>query len=230
MSYPVACPRGPSQARWTLVLLAGLLAWEASGLDLPLARAWLIAGEFPLRHDWLLETVLHDGARRLGWLLAAVLVLAVGWPVGPLRRLPRSARAQLALSTLLAAAVVSLAKGLSATSCPWDLQGFGGLGQYAPHWSTGRDGGPGHCFPAGHASTGFAFFSVYFAFREVDPRLARRALLLALAAGSLLGLAQQLRGAHFASHTLWTAWICWTTAWLVDRVARPASRPSVTAA
>ena len=26
----------------------------------------------------------------------------------------------------------------------------------------------------------------------------------------LLGLAQQMRGAHFMSHTLWTAWLCWT--------------------
>ena len=31
-------------------------------------------------------------------------------------------------------------------------------------------------------------------------------------AGLLLGLAQQVRGAHYMSHTLWTAWFCWATA------------------
>ena len=31
-----------------------------------------------------------------------------------------------------------------------------------------------------------------------------------------MGLAQQMRGAHFMSHTLWTGWLCWTTGWLVD--------------
>jgi membrane-associated PAP2 superfamily phosphatase len=45
-------------------------------------------------------------------------------------------------------------------------------------------------------------------------------LALALAAGSVLGLSQQMRGAHFMSHTLWTAWLCWTLAWLVDMVVR----------
>ena len=31
----------------------------------------------------------------------------------------------------------------------------------------------------------------------------------AAGAGLLLGLGQQWRGAHFMSHTLWSAWICW---------------------
>jgi hypothetical protein len=28
-----------------------------------------------------------------------------------------------------------------------------------------------------------------------------------------------VRGAHFMSHTLWTAWLCWTTAFIVDVAA-----------
>ena len=31
-----------------------------------------------------------------------------------------------------------------------------------------------------------------------------------------MGLAQQMRGAHFMSHTLWTGWLCWTAGWLFD--------------
>ena len=31
-----------------------------------------------------------------------------------------------------------------------------------------------------------------------------------------LGLAQQWRGAHFMSHTLWSAVVCWLVAWLVQ--------------
>ena len=29
-------------------------------------------------------------------------------------------------------------------------------------------------------------------------------------AGLLFGGAQTLRGAHYPSHSLWTAWLCWT--------------------
>ena len=40
----------------------------------------------------------------------------------------------------------------------------------------------------------------------------------ALLAGLALGLAQQMRGAHFMSHTLWSAWLCWTCCWICDMV------------
>ena len=40
-----------------------------------------------------------------------------------------------------------------------------------------------------------------------------------MAAGFALGLAQQMRGAHFMSHTLWTAWLCWTASWFCDLLA-----------
>ena len=35
-------------------------------------------------------------------------------------------------------------------------------------------------------------------------------------AGLVFGLAQQIRGAHYMSHTLWTAWLCWTVAAVAD--------------
>ena len=85
-----------------------------------------------------------------------------------------------------------------------------------PHWSAVADGGGGHCFPAGHASAGFAFIGGYFVFRNVAPRTARIWLQASLASGLLLGLAQQLRGAHFMSHTLWTALVAWCIAFAVD--------------
>jgi membrane-associated PAP2 superfamily phosphatase len=196
----------------TLALFALAVGWDASGLDLPLAHLAGSATGFPWRDSWLLATVAHEGGRRVAWLLALVLCLSVWWPVGPLARIGQGERLQLAVSVLLGALAVSLLKAASHTSCPWELADFGGLAQYASHWSTRADGGAGHCFPAGHASSGFSFVSGYFAFRALDRRLAWRWLAAALAAGILLGLAQQWRGAHFMSHTLWTAVVCWGVA------------------
>ena len=49
--------------------------------------------------------------------------------------------------------VIPLLKARSLTSCPWDLIEFGGKAQYVSHWLRGvTDGGPGRCFPSGHAS------------------------------------------------------------------------------
>jgi len=201
-----------------LALLAVPLLWDLSGLDMALAQRMGDQAGFALRENWWLRQVLHEGARQAAWLLGIVLCLGVAWPFGPLRRLPFARRLQLALSALLATAVVLLTKSASHTSCPWDLAQFGGVAHYRSHWLGWwlGDGGPGRCFPAGHASAGFAFLTGWFALRHDLPRLARVWLVAALVAGLLLGLVQQLRGAHFMSHTLWTAWICWMVGWAVD--------------
>lgn len=72
----------------TLGLLVIVLAWDASGLDLALARLAGSSQGFPWRDNWLLSTVMHEGARRMAWLLALGLCLAVwspwacAWPCG----------------------------------------------------------------------------------------------------------------------------------------------------
>jgi membrane-associated PAP2 superfamily phosphatase len=196
----------------TLAGAAVALAWDASGWDLALAGLAGNRAGFPWRDHWLLAGVLHEGARRAGWVLVTLLCLGIWWPAGPLRRLRRVARVELVIGILAAALAVSLLKAGSSTSCPWDLVEFGGLARHASHWTPVADGGPGRCFPAGHASTGFSFFGGYFAFRDGDRALAHAWLLGAAACGLLLGLAQQWRGAHFMSHTLWTGFVCWCVA------------------
>ena len=210
-----------SHLLWTVVALGVVMVTDASGLDLPLARPFGTAQGFVLRDHWLFAVVLHDGARRAGWLAAATLTVAVWWPVGILRRLERLQRMQLAVTTLLLLLLVCLLKFASRTSCRWELSEFGGTAHLVSHWAWGvDDGGPGHCFPAGHAAAGFAFVAGYFVLRPVAPVAARVWLAATFGIGLLLGLAQQGRGAHFLSHTAWTAWLCWAVAWTVDGTLR----------
>lgn len=200
------------------MLIALPFAWEASGLDLPLAQ-WMGGAEgFVHRDAWWLKTVLHGGGRMVAWGIECALCLALTWPMGPLRQLSFERRLQLALSVLLAAGVVAALKAASLTSCPWDLQAFGGMARYQSHWAGWRlsDGGAGHCFPAGQASAGFGFLGGWFALRRTLPGVARKWLVAALLFGLVLGLGQQLRGAHFMSHTLWTAWACGVVGWALD--------------
>ena len=201
----------------TLVLLAGVLLWDASGLDLPLARWAGSAQGFAWRSSSALVLWLHEVPRALSMALLVLLGAGVVWPWGFLRRLARRDRVLLVLSILGAIVVSTLVKRVSSSSCPWDLAEFGGVARYVSHWNWGvRDGGPGHCFPAGHASAAFGFVAGWFVLRRAAPRLATGWLLAALAGGLVLGLAQQLRGAHYLSHTLWTAWICWTVGLVVE--------------
>jgi membrane-associated PAP2 superfamily phosphatase len=185
-----------------------LLAWESSGLDLVLTRHYGSASGFAWRDAWLTRALLHDGGRAVAGVLIALL-LADAWQ--PLLRGPsRSERFFWVSMTLLCLLLVPTLKRVADSSCPWDLAEFGGVAHYVPHWKLGeRDGGPGHCFPSGHAVAAFALLAPAFAWRGHRPRLARGWLLAVCAAGLLFGWAQLARGAHFASHTLWSAWLCW---------------------
>ena len=200
---------------WTAVAFVLICAWDLLGLDLTLARWSGTATGFPLRDNWLASTVLHSGARRLAWALQFGLVLAIWWPVGALCLLTRRERVHMLAASLFALALVWVLKSWSQTSCPWDLAEFGGAAAYVSHWTWGMaDGGEGRCFPAGHASAGFCFLSGYFWLRVKAPRAANAWIAVTLLTGAVIGVAQQVRGAHYISHTLWTAWLCWAAAGL----------------
>lgn len=208
---PAAPPLSPTRfLAWTAAALALVLAWDASALDLPLARWFGNAQGFGLTHDWWLQQVLHTGARQAAWAWMLALAVMAWRPRGALRMLPRADRLGLVAGILLAALVVQLLKRSSLTSCPWDLQAFGGSARHVSHWRWGvADGGGGHCFPAGHASTAFAFLAGFFWLRPWAPRAACLWLIATLLAGLTLGAVQMARGAHFLSHVLWAGWFCW---------------------
>ena len=209
--------------------LAALVAWDATGMDITVVR-WLgRPSGFPWRDHWLTAGVLHGGIRYLAWALLAALVIGLWRPWGPLHALSKAQKLWMLGTTVACAALIPLIKRLSATSCPWSLAEFGGsVLQYVPHWVPGViDGGPGGCFPSGHVSTAFAFMAAWFVLRDVAPSAARRWLAATLVAGVVLGAVQVARGAHYPSHPLETAWICWVVSALSFHILRPrATLPS----
>lgn len=232
---PTLQPQAKSQklrdAAVTVALLAAGVLWETSGADQALTRLFGQAGGFAWRNHFITATLVHEGGRMLAWAtLLALLVCAlhapvpVPVPVGPAAtRTPSRGERRFWLAiTLLCLLLVPALKRYSATSCPWDLAEYGGAAQAVSHWLWGvADGGPGHCFPSGHAVGALAFLSQYFLWRPHQPRRARRWLWLVLATGCVFGLGQLARGAHHASHSFWSGWLCWTVC-VVAHAWRPA--------
>lgn len=236
------------QARWVrlnaasrfdaAVVLMGatlLWAWDMSAWDLTVSRWFGDGGGFVWRDAWLTSGLLHRGGRVLAWCVVLLLLVHV-WQ--PLRWIsPEQTQRQRCLmlgAVLLCVALVPTLKQFSATSCPWDLREFGGVATYVSHWDAMlhgvSDGGPGRCFPSGHAVAAFGFLPVYFALRRQEPGRARVWLCVIFLLGFLFGLGQLLRGAHYVSHTLWAGWWCWSLAWCLDRLGlsrwlTPPSRP-----
>lgn len=225
------------RAGWSLLWLLPLpLLADASGLDLWLERRYFDAAraDFPWRHVAWLDMLMHEGLRLLLALPAAgVLVLLLAAWAAPASvpgagwRRPRLL-AYLLLALLAGPVVVALLKQVSVQACPWSLAAFGGSRPYASllagpvlRWHA-----TGKCWPGAHASGGFALLAFV-------PVLSGRRRLLMLGAAVLLGMAmgwtRMMQGAHFLSHNLWSAWICWATtlaAFALVRPLRPGSAPT----
>jgi len=193
------------------VLMQGLISY----FDLDYAWShWLFAqegGHWALKGHWLLSDVIHSGGRQLSVLLAVgciTLYIASFWAMS--LQTHRRVLAYLSVAPLLASAAALLVKRVSGVECPWSLQPFGGDLPYLPLLQQLVAPGEGACFPAGHASAGYAWFALYFAAAAVWPRRRMVVLFGVLCAGGVFGVAQQLRGAHFLSHDLWSLTLCWS--------------------
>ena len=194
----------------TLAALAALLAWDASGADLPLVRLFGSPSGFAWKESFVLAGLVHNGGRVVGWTVFAALLVNVWRPLPLIGHLSPRERTWWLLTTLACVLLFPVLKHFSLTSCPWDLAEFGGRAIYLSHWRLGvGDGGSGHCFPSGHASSAFAFLAGYFALRARHPHAARWWLAAVCALGAVYGWGQMMRGAHYLSHTLWTAWLSW---------------------
>lgn len=166
---------------------------------------------FPLRKAKTFTFVFKDLAK--GGVIALGALIAIGLVVSIRNDRLRSWRRSmvyvlgcLALGPLVVAAL----KYSSCKHCPWDLAIYGGEAPYpgllgCPPPSFGA----GECFPSGHASGGFALFALYFAHRVHAPRRAWAWFAIAVLYGSVMGVSRMMQGAHFLSHTVATAFVCW---------------------
>lgn len=211
-----------------LLLMALLLAFEPSQIDLALEDLLYVPGTgFIGNNSWFLENVLHDWAKR-GVIAVGVIALAgalAGYLFGA--GLDKKRWLYVFLSMAIASSAVMPLKRLTEVHCPWSLDRYGGVEHYSP--LTSARATPvekaGKCWPGGHASSGFCLFALFFALKDIRPRAARVALLVAMGLGITFSVGRMLQGAHFLSHNVWTALIDWTvSALLYQLMLRPAAR------
>lgn len=205
----------------TLAFLTAIVALEKSGADLQIAD-WLYrlqGGSWRLQDAWITNNLIHDQGRNLVGivLLAVLLAIALSFVMTPLRAY-RGDLIYVLVTALIAVAIVNILKETTHVDCPWDLTRYGGDKLYASlfeglsmnHVPANQE--PGHCFPAGHASGAYCWLGLFFFARRRFPARQWQALTGVMAMGLVFGVAQQLRGAHFVSHDLWTIYLCWMIA------------------
>lgn len=194
------------------VVVAALFTLEHTGIDLWLAdRLYALEGnQWALRDHWLTYDVIHHHGKQmiLTMGLALVVLLLASHRISGLRRWRKPMSYLLASMALLPTAI-AYSKHYSPVYCPWDLSRYGGHAAYQHTFSYSFGATQlGHCFPAGHASGGFALLALYFAMYR-SARHPALYLLPGMLVGFVFAFGQQVRGAHFISHDLWSLSICW---------------------
>jgi len=181
----------------------------------PVAHHWRGAG------NWWVNEFVHIGGRWLVRVMVLVALLIWASAFTDRRRLHwRRPAAYFAISVILTVGIVGLLKTLTNVHCAWDLAPFGGRFPYVPLFAHRPEYlAPGQCFPAAHASSGYALMALYFVFRERNRQWALAGLACGVVAGLVFGLAQQSRGAHLLSHDVWSAMLAWLIPLTVYTVA-----------
>jgi membrane-associated PAP2 superfamily phosphatase len=149
--------------------------------------------------------------------LIAFAVALAAWALGPASwraRGPRWRRvdAFVVLATLASGPLlISTGKATTNIFCPYQIERYGGQMPYnklLEPWPEGRKPKQrGRGFPAGHASGGYALLSLAGLAQTARGR--RLGLAIGLGPGTAMGGYQMLRGAHYLSHTVISALLCW---------------------
>lgn len=236
-----AATDGSDPARWLgpalLLLLASLAFFEVTDVDLALqdrlfdfhTGRWLVDRDEPVA-----RTLFYVGPKYSIILTGVVLLTLATGPAAWRARLGLDRRgvwiAVLTVATL--PALAGTGKALTNMHCPWDLRRYGGTVPYVKllesYPADDLPASPGHCYPAGHSSGGFALLGL--AWMRPGRRWRRAAVLLGLGLGWWMGGYQMLKGAHYLSHTITTMLAAIIIAAVWRRVVAGRARPADPAA
>lgn len=223
---PSRAPEFLDRTLWPAVLLlTGALAlFEFTNVDLALQdhfydfaqQRWIVDGNEPVG-----RAVFYN-IPKLGVIVTGVGLLVLALGPGRWRERLRLDRRGLWVAVATIATVPALAglgKNFTNVFCPSEVRRYGGSVPYVklcePYPGDDRPTQKGHCFPAGHASGGFALLAL--AWLRPSRRMRGVALALGLGLGWYMGTYQMLKGAHYLSHTVTTMLLAWIVALLWRR-------------
>jgi len=215
-------PRFDKRFWWRHAILPGLLfvlvvlPFEVSELDLWLTDPFydFAARRWPHIDAWWASALVHKGGKYLIWALGSVpaIVLLCSWHVARFARWRRTCCYVVACLAASPATVVLL-KVVTNRHCPWGMTRYGGSVPWTPLFEFApaviSEGKFGRCFPAAHAASALGLLGLYFVGLALGSRRPWLWTLPGLGLGIVFAFGQQVRGAHFFSHNLWSLAVAW---------------------
>lgn len=207
-----------------ICLIITLLVFETTDLDFFIQdffydfsiNQWLID-----RDDYYLDLIFYSGIKKvLIFFAVTILILLIFFRKLSILKEYKQGLLIVLLSAIFIPVVVGGLKSVSNTPCPKNIEYYNGnypdVKVFDSYPKTFKQECKIRCWPAGHASGGFALLSLYFLFKK--PKNKRYVLVLALLVGWSMGTYKMLIGDHFFSHTLITMLIAWIIVLLINEV------------
>jgi membrane-associated PAP2 superfamily phosphatase len=204
-------------------LISTILFFGLSGTDIWVQRHFYN----PLTHALIVDTnndvlrvIFYDGIKRLLIIIAVVflLTLIIGWKK-PWMKSYRTGLIIVVLSSILVPVMVGSLKAVTNMPCPKNVESFGGAYPHTCVWEKYNTKechlGKQKCWPAGHASGGFALLSLIFLFHSRKNKIL--AGMIAMVIGWSMGSYKMLIGDHFLSHTVITMMLAWLIILVIAR-------------
>ena len=200
-----------------IVLLLSILVFGVSSFDIRIEDYFFD----PLAHTWLLDRdlepyhfIFYTGIKKLLILIAVVFLIALlFFRKTALIQNYKKGILIVILSAIFVPIAVGALKKTTHMPCPKNEIHYGGdyprtavWQSYPPQYASKKKIA---CWPAGHASGGFALMSLFFLFKR--KRNKYLALFFALVIGWSMGSYKMIIGDHFFSHT----WITMLIAWFI---------------
>lgn len=173
----------------------------------------------PFTHQWMVDTnnevlkfVFYDGIKRLLIIVAVLMLLGsiITWKRHFFKPYRRGVVIVL-LSSILVPAVVGSLKAVTNMPCPKNIEIFGGVYPHTCVWEKYAEKEcrleKQKCWPAGHASGGFALLSLIFLFQNRRNKIIAGTSAMVIGWG--MGTYKMLIGDHFLSHTVITMILAW---------------------
>jgi membrane-associated PAP2 superfamily phosphatase len=184
--------------------------------------------------DWSLQPykfVFYDGIKKflIGIAVLFLLVLIFFYKTKIVREYKKG-MVILILSAIFVPAIASGLKKETNMPCPKDEVHYGGIYPRTAVWQEySQEFKLTHkrskCWPAGHASGGFALLSLFFLFKKKRNKFI--GLGIGLTTGWAMGLYKMIIGDHFLSHTVITMILAWLIILLIAKSVYVFSFPKI---
>ena len=220
----------PLIKQWLILLaltIGSTLVFEHSQLDVRISELFYSNG------DWLLEKggqpyafILYDFPKALLILMIVALLVililrclrrkstytmrAKTFFIGLVTTLSNREIGYLLVTLIAVPTIIASLKAVTHVSCPNNLALFNGALPYLSIWQNIVANTEAKCFPAAHASAGFALYG--FAYLPTLKRHRVKIIILTTILGWTMGMYKMLIGDHFFSHTLVSMLLSWTLA------------------